>query len=125
MAIEADASRAARARLNASACGVPGLIVRDGSAPDAFAGLEPPDAIFIGGGGSDSGVADAAIAALQPGGRLVANAVTLEMETLLLAFHARLGGELIRLSVCRAAPVGEMTGWRPAMPVTQWTWVKP
>ena len=71
------------------------------------------------------GVFDAAIAALRPGGRLVANAVTLEMEALLLARHAALGGDLIRLQVSRAAPVGTMTGWRPAMPVTQWSWVKP
>jgi precorrin-6Y C5,15-methyltransferase (decarboxylating) len=55
----------------------------------------------------------------------VANAVTLEMEALLLSLQARLGGELIRLSVSRAVPVGTMQGWRPAMPVTQWSWVKP
>ena len=54
------------------------------------------------------------------GGRLVANAVTLETEALLMARHAALGGELIRIAVSRADPVGEKTGWRPAMPVTQW-----
>ena len=42
----------------------------------------------------DAGVLDAAIAALTPGGRLVANAVTLEMEALLLAEQATLGGDL-------------------------------
>ena len=63
--------------------------------------------------------------ALRPGGRLVANAVTLQMQALLLAAAARLGGELITLALARAAPVGGMTGWRPAMPVTQWSWVKP
>ena len=68
---------------------------------------------------------EAAIAALPSAGRLVANAVTLEMEALLLARHAELGGELTRISVSRAAPVGSMQGWRPAMPVTQWSWVKP
>ena len=68
---------------------------------------------------------DAAIDALKPGGRLVANAVTLEMETVLLALYARLGGDLTRIAVSRAAPVGTMQGWRPAMPVTQWIWSKP
>ena len=68
---------------------------------------------------------DAAIAALRPGGRLVVNAVTLETEALLIARHAALGGELIRIAIARADPVGGMTGWRPAMPVTQWVWVKP
>jgi precorrin-6Y C5,15-methyltransferase (decarboxylating) len=125
IAIEADPERAARIRRNALACGVPGLIVLEGQAPQAIAGLETPDAIFIGGGGSEPGVMEAVIAALPSGGRLVANAVTLEMEALLLARQAELGGELTRIFVSRAAPVGTMQGWRPAMPVTQWSWVKP
>ena len=63
--------------------------------------------------------------ALPGGGRLVANAVTLDSEALLIALHAELGGELTRLSVERAAPIGGLTGgragWRPAMPVVQWS----
>ncbi|MGF7004927.1 precorrin-6y C5,15-methyltransferase (decarboxylating) subunit CbiE [Aminobacter sp. BE322] len=125
IAIEHNAERAERIARNATNCGVPGLTVVSGAAPEALAGLPTPDVIFIGGGGSEEGVFDAAIAALRSGGRLVANAVTLEMETRLLARHAALGGELLRLQVSRAAPVGLMTGWRPAMPVTQWSWVKP
>jgi precorrin-6Y C5,15-methyltransferase (decarboxylating) len=124
VAIEADPERAARVGRNATACGVPGLEIVSGRAPDALAGLAEPDAIFIGGGGSDDGVLAAAIGALKPGGRLVANAVTLEMETLLLTKYRELGGDLIRIAVSRAAPVGSMSGWRPAMPVTQWSWVK-
>ncbi|TPN45496.1 MULTISPECIES: precorrin-6y C5,15-methyltransferase (decarboxylating) subunit CbiE [unclassified Mesorhizobium] len=125
IAIEADPIRAARIAHNAAACGVPGLVVVEGSAPRALAKLDTPDAIFIGGGGSDSGVLAAAIKALRPGGRLVANAVTLEMETLLLAQHIKLGGDLTRIAISRASPVGSMQAWRPAMPVTQWSWVKP
>jgi precorrin-6Y C5,15-methyltransferase (decarboxylating) len=96
-----------------------------GAAPAAFEGLPQPDAIFIGGGGSETGVFEAALEALKPGGRLVANAVTLEMEAVLLAAHARFGGSMIRLDVSRVVAVGSMSGWRPAMPVTQWSWVKP
>lgn len=125
IAIEADEERAARVRRNANAFGVPDLKVLTGTAPSALAGLEPPHAIFIGGGGSDAGVMDAAIAALRPGGRLVANAVTLEMDAILLARHAELGGSLTRIDVSRAGAIGSMTGWRPAMPITQWVWVKP
>jgi precorrin-6Y C5,15-methyltransferase (decarboxylating) len=125
IAIEADPVRAERARKNAAACGIPGLQVIEGSAPGALAGLQAPDAIFVGGGGSDSGVMEAAVTALESGGRLVANAVTLEMEAVLLACHAKNGGELTRIAVSRAEPVGSMLGWRPAMPVTQWAWVKP
>lgn len=125
IAIEADPERAARIKRNASAFGVPGLKIVEGEAPVALAGLPVPDVIFIGGGGSEARVFDAAIDALKPGGRLAANAVTLEMEAVLLAAHARLGGELIRIEISRAAPIGSMTGWRPAMPVTQWRWTKP
>ncbi len=122
IAIEADPVRANRIAENARAFGVPGLQVVTGLAPQALAGLAQPDAIFVGGGGSEPGVMDAAMAALRPGGRLVANAVTTEMEMLLLDLHRRHGGALTRLEIARASPVGTMTGWRPAMPITQWLW---
>ncbi|TKT76693.1 bifunctional cobalt-precorrin-7 (C(5))-methyltransferase/cobalt-precorrin-6B (C(15))-methyltransferase [Aquamicrobium sp. LC103] len=125
IAVEGDAERAARIARNATACGVPLLDVRHGNAPAALEGLEPPDAVFIGGGAADEGVLDAAIGALRAGGRLVANAVTLETEALFLTRQARLGGDLIRIGISRAGPVGSMTAWRQAMPVTQWMWVKP
>jgi len=131
VALEARADRAARVRANAVALGVPGLAVVEGAAPAALAGLldagggRTPDAVFVGGGASEAGVLETAAAALAPGGRLVVNAVTLETEAVLLARHAALGGDLVRLAVARAAPVAGMTGWRPAMPVTQWTWRKP
>ena len=124
-AIEARADRAARIRRNAAAFGVPELEVVEGRAPEALAELAPPDAIFIGGGASEPGVLDAAIAALKPGGRLVANAVTLATEAELIARQASLGGTLARIAISRADSIGGKTGWRPAMPVTQWLWVKP
>ncbi|NTH16163.1 precorrin-6y C5,15-methyltransferase (decarboxylating) subunit CbiE [Agrobacterium rhizogenes] len=124
IAIETSSDRAARVRHNAASFGVPGLSVVEGQAPHALAGLPTPDAIFIGGGGGNAGVMEAAIGGLRKGGRLVANAVTTEMEAILLAEHARRGGSLIRIDIARAAPIGSMTGWRPAMPVTQWSWVK-
>jgi precorrin-6Y C5,15-methyltransferase (decarboxylating) len=124
VAIERRADRAARIRRNAAAFGVPDLDIVEGAAPAALSGLAAPDAIFIGGGG-DAAVLDAAARALRPGGRLVANAVTLETEALLLARHAALGGEMIRIAITRAEPVGGKIGWRAAMPVTQWLWSKP
>lgn len=124
-AIEARADRAARIRRNAAAFGVPGLKVIEGHAPAALAQLATPDAIFVGGGASEPSVLGAAIAALRPNGRLVANAVTLGTESVLIARHAELGGELVRIALARAEPVGGKIGWRPAMPVTQWVWEKP
>lgn len=124
VAVEERADRAERVRRNALSLGVPQLTVVSGRAPEALAGLPSPDAVFVGGGGSEAGVMDAVVEALRPGGRLVANAVTLEMEQVLLARHAAQGGDLTRIALSRAAPVGSMQGWRLAMPVTQWSWVK-
>ncbi|WP_214369550.1 precorrin-6y C5,15-methyltransferase (decarboxylating) subunit CbiE [Pseudonocardia sp. H11422] len=120
VAIESHPERAARIGLNADALGVPDLQVVTGRAPAALAGLPAPDTIFIGGGVTRDGVLDACWDALPGGGRLVANAVTLEAEAALAAGYARLGGSLVRLAVQRASPVGGFTGWRPAMPVTIW-----
>ncbi len=125
IAIEQNAERAARIRRNAAAFGVPGLEIVEAAAPAAFAGLAAPDAVFIGGGASDTDVLDTAARALRSGGRLVVNAVTVKTEALLLTRHAALGGELTRVAISRAGPIGAETGWRPAMPVTQWVWVKP
>ncbi|QDZ09552.1 precorrin-6y C5,15-methyltransferase (decarboxylating) subunit CbiE [Devosia ginsengisoli] len=125
IAVEADPVRATRISRNANGLGVPSLKLIQGHAPEALAGLEEPHAVFIGGGGSDPGVLDTAITALRPGGRLVANAVTLEMEALLLARHAELGGTLTRFSIERAEAIGSMTGWKPARPIVQWVWAKP
>jgi len=126
LAIEAREDRAERIARNAKALGVSARVaVVRGAAPAALSGLEPPDAVFVGGGVSEPGLLDACRAALRPGGRMVANAVTLEGEAALLAAFARHGGELRRLSVARASSVGSLHGWRTAMPVTQWAWTKP
>jgi precorrin-6Y C5,15-methyltransferase (decarboxylating) len=125
VAIEANTDRAARITRNAASLGVPGLEIVGGRAPEALAELATPDAIFIGGGASDEGMLDAAVAALRSGGRLVVNAVTLITEAELIVRHAALGGELVRIALARAEPLGGKTGWRPARPVTQWMWVKP
>jgi precorrin-6Y C5,15-methyltransferase (decarboxylating) len=124
VAIEARRDRAARIRGNAAAFGVPELRVIEGAAPGVLKDLPQPDAIFIGGGASDDGVIETAIAALRTGGRLVINAVTLQSEALLLERHAALGGNLVRVAIARADAVGGMSGWRPALPVTQWAWTK-
>ncbi|KGM50444.1 bifunctional cobalt-precorrin-7 (C(5))-methyltransferase/cobalt-precorrin-6B (C(15))-methyltransferase [Pseudooceanicola atlanticus] len=121
--IEPRADRRAMAAANALALGVPRLELIEGEAPAVLEGLARPDAVFIGGGLSES-VFLAAWEALKPLGRLVANAVTLESEAELISLHRAHGGDLVRLQVHRAEPVGRLTGWRPSMPVTQWSLVK-
>ncbi|NBM20765.1 precorrin-6y C5,15-methyltransferase (decarboxylating) subunit CbiE [Streptomyces sp. GC420] len=124
VAVERDPARAERIGRNAASLGVPTLRVVRGEAPGALAGLPAPDAVFVGGGLTAPGVLDACWAALPQGGRLVANAVTLESESLLADWYRRHGGELLRLATAHASPVGGFTSWRQAMPVTQWAVTK-
>jgi len=119
VAIERKKERVAMIAANASALGTPELEIVAGAAPAALEGLGAPDAVFIGGGLTTEGLLEACWSALQPGGRLVANAVTLEGEQALVAWRSRAGGGLVRIAVSRAEPVGPFTGWRPLMPVTQ------
>lgn len=121
--IEPRADRRALAAANALGLGVPRLELIDGMVPAALEGLEAPDAVFIGGGLSEKTYATA-WNALKPLGRLVANAVTLESQAVLIELHKRHGGDLVQLAVSRAEAVGPRTGWRPFMPVTQWSLVK-
>ncbi|MBZ8134977.1 precorrin-6y C5,15-methyltransferase (decarboxylating) subunit CbiE [Afifella sp. IM 167] len=123
IALEPRPERRAMAARNAENLGVPELDLRHGEAPAGLAGLPEPDAVFVGGGVTPQTL-EAAAAALKPGGRLVAHAVTLESEEVLLAASAAHGGELTRLAVARAEKIGAYRGWRPAMPVTQWVWKK-
>jgi len=123
--IEANPARAAQIAANARNFGLPALQVVESRAPQALHDLAPPDAIFIGGGGTGEGMMQAAMEALGPGGRLVANAVTLEMESLLAGLSARHGGRLMRIDLSEAAPLGAFRTWRPALPITQWSWCKP
>ncbi|MFG3527204.1 precorrin-6y C5,15-methyltransferase (decarboxylating) subunit CbiE [Streptomyces sp. NPDC047917] len=123
--VERDPERARRITHNADRLGVPALRVVTGAAPGNLAGLPTPDAVLIGGGLTVPGLLDTCWEALPPGGRLVANTVTLESEALLAGAHREHGGELVRLAVAHAVPVGGFTGWRQAMPVTQWSVRKP
>lgn len=124
IAVEVDAFRVARIIENAAFMGTPNLTVLRRKAPDILDTLHAPDAIFIGGGATEDGVIETSVAALKPGGRLVANGVTLETEIRLAEFHIRLGGSLTRIQIARADGLGSKNGWRPAMPVTQWVWTK-
>jgi precorrin-6Y C5,15-methyltransferase (decarboxylating) len=119
-AFEAHPARADRIRSNAAALGVDRLRVVEGRAPDALDGQPAPDAVFIGGGLSDA-VLNALWSMLPTSTRLVVNAVTLESEALLAAWHASKGGTLLRIELSEAAPLGSRRGWRASYPVVQWS----
>ena len=125
IAIEVRHDRAQRIARNALNFGVPGLSVVTGEAPQVFADLPKPDAIFIGGGAGAPGLIERACDALGPGGRLIVNAVTLETQAACVDWRALWGGELTQIAIAHAEPVGRYSGWRAAMPIVQWRLVKP
>jgi len=129
IAIEPQPVRAALIARNAAALGVPGLGIVVDAAPAAIAtipdDLAPPDAIFVGGGIGDAALLPALWAALRPGGRLVANVVSIAGESAILAWQAKHGGELSRIAVSRAEPLGGQQAWRPLLSVTQLAATKP
>lgn len=119
VAFEESPDRQARITANARAFGADVQVL--GEAPEAFADAPRPDVIFIGGGLTATGLVDECLAAIAGGGRLVANAVTAESEAVLVHWYSRLGGELRRFQHYQGDPLGGFTGWRPQMPITQWS----
>jgi precorrin-6Y C5,15-methyltransferase (decarboxylating) len=125
IAIESNRERQAFIAHNRDALGVPGLQLIEGRAPDALAGLPMPDAIFIGGGVTIPGVLEACWTSLREGGRLVANAVTLQGEAALVEWRNRHGGTLTRIALSEAQPLGGFDAWRAALPITLFDAIKP
>jgi precorrin-6Y C5,15-methyltransferase (decarboxylating) len=125
IAIEADAGRQRLIEHNRDALGVPALGLVEGVAPAALEGLAPPDAIFIGGGVTAPAMLDTCWSRLLQGGRLIANAVTIQSEATLVAWRERNGGELVRIGVAHAQPLGPFDTWRQALPITLFHAIKP
>jgi precorrin-6B C5,15-methyltransferase / cobalt-precorrin-6B C5,C15-methyltransferase len=129
VAVEQNPERAAFIARNAAALGVPGLRIIAAAAPQALGriptGFAAPDAVFVGGGIGDAGLLPAVWTALRPGGRLVANVVSLEGERTILDWQARQGGELTRIALSRPERLGAYHAWRPSLPVTQLAATKP
>lgn len=124
IAIEQNSSRLHYIADNAAALGTPNLQIVEGKAPHALKDLPTPDAIFIGGGVTAEGLFNVCWSALRPGGRLVANVVTIEGEQTLFQWYQQVGGNLTRIAIQRAEPIGKFLGWRAMAPVTQWVVVK-
>lgn len=125
IAFESNEVRRGRIAHNAAQLGVSAGLTVLGAAPDQLGQAPDPDAIFIGGGVTVPGVVEECWDALLDGGRIVANAVTLESEAVLVKWHAAVGGTLRRFQIDHAEPLGSMTTWRPTLPVTQWIADKP
>ena len=124
IAFEERPDRAQRITANAMHLGVPALQVALGTAPSTFEGAPPPDAIFVGGGVATPKLLETCWDRLPSGGRLVANAVTVPGETALASWQATWGGELVRIAISRALPIGGVLGWKPLSPITQLVAIK-
>jgi precorrin-6B C5,15-methyltransferase / cobalt-precorrin-6B C5,C15-methyltransferase len=120
IAIEHHPDRLQNITTNANNLGVPNLQIISGKAPEALQNLPTPDAIFIGGGLTAPEVFESCWAVLRSGGRLVANGVTVETEQRIFELQKQYGGELNRIAIQRAEPVGKFLGWKAMAGVTQW-----
>ena len=124
IAIEAREDRVANIRANVAAFGLAHKIaIVTASAPGALAKLEKPDAVFIG-GGLDAAMCDAVWPLVPEGTRVVAHSVTLETEALFTELQHRHGGDLMRIEIAHAAPLGRMRSWEAARAIVQWSAVK-
>ena len=121
--VERDPARAERARRNAAEFGLGGFTVIEGDSLSRLHDLPPPDAVFVG-GGLGAELLEALWPRLPIGCRLVAHGVTLETEGLLAFAHAQYGGQLLRLELAEAAPLGTKRGWKSSYPVVQWRVVR-
>lgn len=124
IAIESNADRLKLIAQNANTLGVPNLRIIAGKAPIALQNLPQPDTIFIGGGLTTPDLVETCWRSLRPGGRLVANAVTVETEAQLFQWQSQIGGELSRIAVQRVEPIGKFLGWKAMSPITQWSVIK-
>ena len=96
------------------------MSVVEGPAHERLSEAPAPDAIFVGGGGNLA-LFESLFRHAKPGTRLVANGVTLETESLLAMLHSEHKGDLLRLELSQATPLGRMRGWTAARPVVQWS----
>lgn len=121
--VEIDPIRAERIAENAANLGVDRLTVITGAAPAALEDLPIPDVVFIGGGISQD-MLETVWDQMPQGARLVANAVTLEAEVLLATWQAENGGDLLRIELAHANPLGRKRGWKSSYPIVQWSVTK-
>jgi len=120
-ALEANPTRAARARANVDVFGLSHRHrLHEARAPEGLSGLPSPDAVFIGGGATDA-LLTQLWKLIPQGTRLVMNAVTLETEALVLDWSTRHGGHLLKVELSEITAIGRKRGWKAALPILQWS----
>jgi precorrin-6Y C5,15-methyltransferase (decarboxylating) len=119
-AIEVDPEGVEICRDNVRTFGADNVRVIAGRAPEALAELPDPDAVFIGGSkGSMAEIIEVALARMRDGGRLVANAITLDNVNEAYAALRASGRqpEVIMLNVSRAEPLARYMRWEAQNPI--------
>jgi precorrin-6Y C5,15-methyltransferase (decarboxylating) len=118
-AVECNPERLEHLGVNRERFGVvANLHIVPGHAPEALTDLPDPQAVFI--GGSNGGLRellDAVWARLQPGGRLVASAVTEDSRVELHGFVGDRAAEWTELSIARGERLAGQRVMRPYLPV--------
>ncbi len=118
--VERNAERVAAIQSNARRLGMDRLEIICGNAPHALQNLHSPNVVFVG-GGLNGELLDWLTTHLVSGTRLVANAVTLETEALLIDANTRLGGFLTRIELSHPTPLGSHSSWKSTYPITQFS----
>jgi precorrin-6Y C5,15-methyltransferase (decarboxylating) len=119
-AVEIDPEGVEICRENCRTHAVDNVRVIAGRAPEALAELEAPDAVFVGGSkGSMADILELALARLRPGGRLVANAITLENAGEAYATFRRHGlvPEVTLIQVSRGEPLAHYLRYEAQNPI--------
>jgi precorrin-6Y C5,15-methyltransferase (decarboxylating) len=127
-AIEVDPEGVEICRDNIRSHGVDNVRVIAGRAPEALTELETPDAVFVGGSkGSMADIIDVALERLRPGGRLVANAITLENanEAYQSIRRHQLVPEVTLLQISRGEPLAHYVRYEALNPIQIFATTKP
>ena len=130
LAIEKSKSRLKLIKKNASILGVPELKIISGRAPEVLSNLPAPDAVFVGGGVTSSNILETCWKFLKPGGRLVANTITLEGEQKLFNWEREnyqnygSSGSLTRIGIAHLGKIGRYKSWKEKGSITQLSVIK-
>lgn len=119
-AIEKDPEDCDNIRLNVAKFAAANVEVLEALAPDCFAALPDPDAVFVGGSAGRMGaILEQALARLRPSGRVVVDAATIENLAEAVSCLKRLGvaPDVTLLSAARSKDIVGLTRFEALNPV--------
>lgn len=125
-AVEKSPERISHIKANAEFEGLSNHHAHVGNALEIMNSLPDPDIVFIGGGGKEiAEIIETTFKRLNPGGRIVASAVTLETVATLSSVLKKYLSEVVSLSVSRSKSVGDLTMMKSENQITIFTFAFP